>query len=55
MPLLSGSIAFTGFNADGSDNLAFVALETLSTGTVIHFTDNEWLGANFNSGESGRS
>ncbi len=22
-----GSIAFTGFNADGNDNLAFVALE----------------------------
>jgi predicted extracellular nuclease/2',3'-cyclic-nucleotide 2'-phosphodiesterase (5'-nucleotidase family) len=55
MALGAGSIAFTGFNADGNDNLAFVALETLSAGTVIHFTDNEWLGANFNSGESGWS
>lgn len=40
-----GSIAFTGFNADGSDNLAFVALEALPLGTVIGFTDNEWTGS----------
>lgn len=47
-----GSIAFTGYNADGNDNLAFVALDTLPTGTVITFTDNEWNGTMFNTGES---
>lgn len=53
MALGPGSIAFTGFNADGNDDLAFVALEALPAGSVIHFTDNEWTGAAFNSGESG--
>jgi hypothetical protein len=51
MALGPGSIAFTGFNADGNDNLAFVALEALAAGTVIYFTDNEWNGtgwADFN-------
>lgn len=50
-----GSIAFTGFNADGNDNLAFVALETLPAGTVIGFTDNEWNGTSWNTGENGFS
>jgi RTX calcium-binding nonapeptide repeat (4 copies) len=55
MPLGPGSIAFVGFNADGNDNLAFVALEALTAGTVIHFNDNEWTGSAFNTGESGFS
>ena len=42
-----GSIAFTGFNADGNDNLSFVALEAISSGTVIRFTENEWNGSAF--------
>ncbi len=53
MTLTVGSISFTGFNADGDDDLAFVALTALPGGTEIHFTDNEWTGAAFNSGESG--
>jgi len=48
-----GDIAFTGFNADGSDNLSFVALTPIPSGTAIHFTDNEWTGSAFNTGESG--
>ena len=52
MALGPGSIAFTGFNSDGNDNLAFVALEEIASGTVIHFQDNEWNGAAFNTGES---
>jgi hypothetical protein len=51
MALGPGSIAFTGFNADGNDNLSFVTLTDIAAGTVIHFTDNEWTGASFNSGE----
>lgn len=51
MALGPGSIAFTGFNADGSDDLAFVALDLIPAGTVIYFNDQEWQGANFNTGE----
>jgi hypothetical protein len=43
--LTPGSIAFVGFNADGLDNLTFVAIEPLPIGTEIGFTDNEWNGA----------
>ncbi|BCJ89620.1 hypothetical protein IZ6_03550 [Terrihabitans soli] len=52
MALGIGSIAFVGFNADGPDNLAFVVLETIPAGTVITFTDNEWNGTSFNTGEA---
>lgn len=47
-----GSIAFTGFNADNEDNLAFVALDGIAAGTEIFFTDNEWDGSAINSGEA---
>ncbi len=55
MALGPGSIAFVGFNADGNDNLAFVALDTIPNGTTIFFQDNEWTGTSFNTGESGWS
>ncbi|MCH7225194.1 lamin tail domain-containing protein [Haloferula sp. A504] len=42
--LSPGSIAFTGFNSDGGDNLAFVALQDIDAGQVIFFTDDEWDG-----------
>lgn len=51
MALGLGSIAFTGFNADGNDDLAFVALDTIDAGQVIYFNDQEWQGSAFNSGE----
>lgn len=51
MALGLGSIAFTGFNADGNDDLAFVALETIAAGTVVYFNDQEWQGSAFNTGE----
>ena len=35
MALSSGSIAFTGFNADGNDNIAFVALVDIAIGETI--------------------
>jgi autotransporter passenger strand-loop-strand repeat protein len=50
--LTAGSIAFTGFNADGDDSLAFVAFSDIKAGTVIHFTDNEWSGSAFASNEN---
>ncbi|RVT40904.1 choice-of-anchor I family protein [Sphingobium algorifonticola] len=46
-----GSIAFTGYNADGNDDIAFVALEEIPAGTVINFNDREWQGSAFNTGE----
>ncbi|MGF7151684.1 DNA-binding beta-propeller fold protein YncE [Sphingomonas zeicaulis] len=51
MVLVAGSIAFVGFSADGNDDLAFVALETIPAGTVIYFNDQEWQGTAFNTGE----
>ncbi|BAY96350.1 5'-nucleotidase/2',3'-cyclic phosphodiesterase [Tolypothrix tenuis PCC 7101] len=53
MALKTGDIAFVGFNSDGNDNLAFVTLVQIEAGTEIHFTDNEWTGSSFNTGESG--
>jgi autotransporter passenger strand-loop-strand repeat protein len=50
--LAAGSIAFTGFNADGDDGLAFVSFSDIKAGTVIHFTDNAWNGSSFASDES---
>ncbi|HEY9763220.1 MAG TPA: choice-of-anchor I family protein [Trichocoleus sp.] len=44
MALAAGSIAFVGFNADGNDNIAFVALTDIPVGEVIFFEDNEWTG-----------
>ncbi|KRQ97736.1 choice-of-anchor I family protein [Bradyrhizobium valentinum] len=52
MALGPGSIAFVGFNADGQDNIAFVVLEPIAAGTAIYFSDNEWDGSAFNTGES---
>jgi uncharacterized protein YjiK len=45
-----GDIAFTGFNSDGSDALAFVALAPIPAGTEIFFTDDEWNGLSIGSG-----
>jgi predicted extracellular nuclease len=50
-PFAPGDIAFVGFNADGSDDLAFVTLREIPAGTVILFNDREWTGAGFNTGE----
>ena len=55
MALVPGSIAFIGFNADGNDSLAFVALAAIPAGTTIFFSDREWTGSAFNSGEGGWS
>jgi hypothetical protein len=52
MALGPGSIAFVGFNSDGNDNIAFVAIDAIQNGTTIFFQDNEWTGAAFNTGES---
>ncbi len=43
--LAVGDIAFVGFNADGNDDVAFVALTNIAAGEVIIFEDNEWNGS----------
>jgi hypothetical protein len=45
IPLSPGAIAFVGFNADGNDDLAFVALAPIAANDVIRFTDNAWNGS----------
>ncbi|WP_339670369.1 hypothetical protein [Dasania marina] len=47
-----GDIAFTGWNADSRDAFSFVALTDINAGESIVFTDNEWSGTAFTSGES---
>ncbi|MDX2067708.1 MAG: SdiA-regulated domain-containing protein, partial [Haliscomenobacter sp.] len=48
--LSAGDIAFVGYNADGNDGFAFIALNKIPAGTVIHFQDNEWNGSAIGSG-----
>jgi hypothetical protein len=49
----AGSIAFVGFNADGGDSFAFLAVDGIPAGTTIYFRDDEWDGSAFSgNGES---
>lgn len=47
----SGDLSFTAFNAD-EDGFAMVALADIAANTKVWFTDNEWNGSAFNTGES---
>lgn len=52
MALSAGDIAFVQYNADNTDNFAFVALVNIAAGEVINFTDNGWTSSNaFRTGE----
>jgi hypothetical protein len=48
----TGDIAFTGFNADGTDGFAFVTFVDIPANTQIWFTDEEWNGTAFASAAS---
>ena len=54
MTLAAGSIAFTAFNVsmNTTSQFNFVALEALSAGTTITFTDNNWNGSSFTTNEA---
>ena len=41
--LSAGDIAFVSFDADDPDAFSFLALTTITPGTVIKFTDNGWI------------
>ncbi|HIV71870.1 MAG TPA: PEP-CTERM sorting domain-containing protein [Candidatus Aquabacterium excrementipullorum] len=47
----SGDLAFTAFNAD-EDGWSLVTFVDLAANSQFYFTDNEWDGSSFNSGES---
>lgn len=49
--LNTGDIMFTAFNAD-EDGLSFVSFVDIAANTTIYFSDNEWTGSAFNTGES---
>jgi hypothetical protein len=49
--LNAGDIQFTSFNAD-EDGLSFVTFVDIAANTTIYFSDNEWTGSAFNTGES---
>ena len=46
----SGDLAFTAINAD-EDGWAMVSFVDIAPNTTIYFTDNEWNGSAFNTGE----
>lgn len=48
--LTTGDVAFTSFNAD-EDGWSLVTFVDLAPNTTIHFSDNEWSGSVFNTGE----
>lgn len=47
----TGDMAFTAFNAD-EDGWAMVTFVDIAANSTVYFTDNEWTGSAFNSGES---
>lgn len=49
--LTAGDIAFTAFNAD-EDGFSLAAFADIAANTDIYFSDNEWQGSAFNTGES---
>jgi predicted extracellular nuclease len=52
MALNKGDIAFVQYNADGTDDFAFVALVDILPGEQIRFTDNGWFASGgFRGGE----
>ena len=49
--LSAGDLAFTSFNAD-EDGWSMVTFVNLAANTTLYFTDNEFVSAAFNTGES---
>ncbi|WP_052184163.1 choice-of-anchor I family protein [Psychroserpens sp. Hel_I_66] len=50
--LNTGDMAFIAFNADGDDDFAMVTFVDIPANTSIYFSDKEWTGTEFNSGEA---
>lgn len=54
-PLGLGQMSFTAFNADADDDFAMVTFTDIPANTTIYFSDKEWTGTGFNSGEASYS
>lgn len=50
LALTTGDIAFTSFNAD-EDGFSLVTFVDITAGSTVYFSDNEWNGSAFNTGE----
>ena len=50
--LNAGDLAFTAFNADGDDDFAVVTFVDIPANSTLYFSDKEWTGTEFNSGEA---
>ncbi len=46
-----GDMAFTAFNADANDDFAVVTFVDIPANSIVYFSDKEWTGTSFNSGE----
>lgn len=49
--IMVGDVAVVGANGDNPDQFTVVALNDLAAGDTFNFTDNEYNGTSFNSGE----
>ncbi len=50
--LRTGDMAFVAFNADGDDDFAMVTFVDIPANTIVYFSDKEWTGTAFNTGEA---
>ncbi|MBU2929791.1 choice-of-anchor I family protein [Winogradskyella psychrotolerans] len=50
--LTTGDMAFTAFHANDDDDFAMVSFVDIPANTIIYFSDKEWTGSEFNSGEA---
>jgi hypothetical protein len=47
-----GDLAFTAMNADGNDDFALATFKDITANSSIYFSDKEWTGTSFNTGEN---
>ncbi|SDI44405.1 choice-of-anchor I family protein [Winogradskyella thalassocola] len=50
--LSTGDMAFTAFHANDDDDFAMVTFVDIPANSIIYFSDKEWTGTEFNSGEA---
>jgi len=50
--LNTGDMAFTAFHANDDDDFAMVTFVNIPANSIIYFSDKEWTGTAFNSGEA---
>ncbi|WP_178985474.1 choice-of-anchor I family protein [Winogradskyella helgolandensis] len=50
--LSTGDMAFTAFHANEDDDFAMVTFVDIPSNSIIYFSDKEWTGTEFNSGEA---